>query len=164
MANNENVNVLTKDGERKLREEYRQLIDVERPEVIEQIQQARAQGDLSENADYDAARARQAVVEGRIREIESILNNSKIVAEAPKNNKSVALGNFVEVKNLKKDKVTIYKIVGTVEANPLANPPQISNVCPVGKALLGRRVGDVVKVLSDNPYELEILRISTSLE
>lgn len=151
--------ILTKDGVKKLEAEYRHLIDVERPEVIEQLTFARAQGDLSENADYDAARTRQAEVEGRIREIENILNNAKIVDAAPKNSKVVTLGSYVEVRNLRNNNTTKYKIVGTVEANPLANPPQISNVSPVGEALIGRRVNDVVTIKTSNPYDVEIIKI-----
>lgn len=153
--------VLTKDGKEKLEAEYRQLIDVERPEVIKQLSFARSQGDLSENADYDAARARQAEVEGRINEIEAILLNAKIISNN-KNSKVVTVGSYVEVRNLTSNKTTKYKIVGTVEANPLSNPPQISNVSPVGEALIGHKVNDVVTVKTSSPYEIEILKVELS--
>lgn len=157
-------NVLTKDGKRKLEEELRHLIDVEQPEIRKDLAAARAQGDLSENADYTAAMERNAQIESRIQEIQQQLNNAEVIPDSPKSNKNVTLGSYVEVKNLKTGKVTTYKIVGTIEANPLANPPQISNVSPVGKAIVGKKVGEIATVRTNNPFELEIIKISVSLD
>ena len=105
---------LTREGEAKLTQELRHLIDIDRPEVLEQLAAARAQGDLSENADYDAARNKQAEVEARIKEIENILANAKIIEDKKSVSKLVALGSTVEVKDLSDNTVATYTIVGTV--------------------------------------------------
>ena len=147
---------LTREGEEKLQKEYRHLIDIERPEVIEQLTVARAQGDLSENADYDAARNRQAEIEARIKEIENILANAKII-DGNKGGKVVSLGSVVEVKDLSDGTVSTYTIVGTVEANPIKG--LISNVSPLGHAIVGKRVGDECVVRVAQEYKVQILKI-----
>lgn len=148
---------LTKEGEEKLQKEYRHLIDIDRPEVIEQLTVARAQGDLSENADYDAARNRQAEIEARIKEIENILANAKIIDANTKGGKIVSLGSTVEIKDLSDDSVATYTIVGTVEANPIKG--LISNVSPLGHAIVGKRVGDECVVRVSQEYKVLILKI-----
>ena len=148
---------LTKEGEEKLQKEYRHLIDIDRPEVIEQLTVARAQGDLSENADYDAARNRQAEIEARIKEIEDILANAKIIDGASKSGKVVSLGSTVEVKDLSDNTTATYTIVGTVEANPVKG--LISNVSPLGHAIVGKRVGDECVVRVAQEYKVLILKI-----
>ncbi len=149
--------ILTKDGEAKLTAELRQLIDVTRPEVIEQLSFARAQGDLSENAEYDAARARQAEVEGRIKQIEDILAVATVIDDTPTSAKTVALGTKVTILDFS-DNVTVeYRIVGTVEADPLNN--RISNASPLGEAIIGKHVGDKVMVKVAKPYQVQIVRI-----
>ena len=148
---------LTREGEEKLQKEYRHLIDIDRPEVIEQLAVARAQGDLSENADYDAARNRQAEIEGRIKEIEDILANAKIIENSTKSGKIVSLGSTVEVKDLSDDTVSTYTIVGTVEANPIKG--LISNVSPLGHAIVGKHVGDECVVRVAQEYKVLILKI-----
>ena len=150
---------LTKEGEEKLQKEYRHLIDIDRPEVIEQLTVARAQGDLSENADYDAARNRQAEIEARIKEIENILANAKIIDGASKSGKVVSLGSVVEVKDLSDNTVSTYTIVGTVEANPIKG--LISNVSPLGHAIVGKRVGDECVVRVAQEYKVLILKIES---
>lgn len=150
---------LTIDGKVKLEKEYRHLIDVERPEVIEQLKVARAQGDLSENADYDAARDRQSEVEGRIKEIENILANAEIIDKGSKNSKIVTLGSTVEIKDLSDNTTAKYKVVGTVEADPIKG--LISNVSPLGHAIVGKRVGDVAIVRVAQEYKVEILKIES---
>lgn len=149
---------LTKDGSEKLQKEYRHLIDIDRPEVIEQLTVARAQGDLSENADYDAARNRQAEIEARIKEIENILANAKIIDGSSKSGKIVALGSVVEIKDLSDGSVATYTIVGTVEANPIKG--LISNVSPLGHAIVGKRVGDECVVRVAQEYKVQILKIN----
>ncbi len=156
----DNKVILTKDGVKKLKDELRHLIDVERPEVIEQLTFARSQGDLSENADYDAARSRQAEVEGRIKQIEDILATAKIVDDKPKNSKCVSIGSKVAVRDLNLDRESVYTIVGTVESNPFAG--KISNDSLLGSALVGKQVGDKVIVKTANPYEVEILKIDNA--
>lgn len=148
---------LTKDGAEKLEKEYRHLLDIERPEVIEQIKAARAQGDLSENSDLDAARDRQAEIEARIKDIENILANAKIIDNSSKSGKVVSLGSTVEVKDLSDNTVASYTIVGTVEANPVKG--LISNVSPLGRAIVGKRVGDECVVRVAQEYKVQILKI-----
>ena len=149
---------LTQEGADKLHKELRNLIDIERPRVIEQLTAARAQGDLSENADYDAARNSQAEIEARIKEIENILASAKIINNSSKNEKVVSLGSTVEIKDLSDDTVATYKIVGTVEANSLKQ--WISNVSPLGHALIGKRVGDECVVRVAQEYKVQILKIN----
>ena len=147
---------LTKEGAEKLEKELRHLIDVDRPECIEALQAARAQGDLSENADYDAAKKRQGEIEGRIKEIENILQNVKIISEKSKS-KGVALGSTVTLKDLSDDTVSTYTIVGTVEANPLNG--LISNVSPLGRAIIDKNIGEIATVHAAKEYKVEILKI-----
>jgi len=149
--------ILTKDGAAKLTAEVRQLIDVIRPEVIEQLSFARAQGDLSENAEYDAARARQAEVEGRIKEIEDIMAVATIIDDSPNNAKTVALGTKVTVRDLSDNTDFEYRIVGTVEADPIHN--RISNDCPLGEAIVGKHVGDKAMVKVAKPYQVQVMKI-----
>ncbi len=149
--------ILTKDGEAKLTAELRQLIDVTRPEVIEQLSFARAQGDLSENAEYDAARARQAEVEGRIKQIEDILAIATVIDDTPTSAKTVALGTKVTILDLSDNATVEYKIVGTVEADPINN--RISNASPLGEAIIGKHVGDKAMVKVAKPYQVQIVRI-----
>jgi transcription elongation factor GreA len=149
--------ILTKDGEAKLTAELRQLIDVTRPEVIEQLSFARAQGDLSENAEYDAARARQAEVEGRIKQIEDILAVATVIDDTPTSAKTVALGTKVTILDFSDNVNYEYKIVGTVEADPINN--RISNASPLGEAIIGKHVGDKAMVKVAKPYQVQIVRI-----
>ena len=153
--------VLTKAGKEKLEKELRELIDHTREEVKRQLTEARAQGDLSENADYDAARNRQAEVEGRIKEIENILSNAEIIDDESKSSKKgnkVALGSVVTIKFVETGKEGKYMIVGTVESDPFNN--KISNACPLGEALIGKVVGDIVDVKGPkNIYKVEVLKI-----
>lgn len=151
---------LTRAGKEELERELRYLIDEAREEVKRQLAEARAQGDLSENADYDAARNRQAEVEGRIKEIEAILSNFELIDDekgSKRKEGKVALGSTVTVRFLETGKEGKYMIVGTVESNPFSN--KISNVCPLGEALIGKAVGDVVEVKAKKNYKVEIVKI-----
>ena len=149
--------LLTKSGVEKLEKERDNLINVERPKVIEELQLARSQGDLSENADYDAARAKQAEVEGRIRQLEAILQNAEIISEVNSKEKKVRLGSTVEILDLSDNSTASYKIVGSVEANPFQG--SISNECALGIALVGSKVNDVVTVKAESPYDVKVLKI-----
>lgn len=144
---------LTKTGYQKLQEELRDLIDNQRAEIKVQLAEARAQGDLSENADYDAARTRQAEVEGRIIEIEGILNWCEVIEDSPKNSKKIGLGSIVKIKIIASGEIETYMITGTTEADPIDN--KISNICPLGMALIGKKVGDVVDVKTKAPYNAD---------
>ena len=148
---------LTKAGYKKLEEELRYKIDIERDEVKRQLAEARAQGDLSENADYDAARGKQAEVEGRIKEIENILANAEIIEEGKTSTKKVGLGSTVTIKFVDNGKEVSYMIVGTVESDPVNG--KISNSCPLGEALVGKTVGDIVEVKAIKTYKVEIVKI-----
>jgi len=147
---------LTKAGLKKLQDELRELIDVTREEVKKQLAEARAQGDLSENADYDAARNKQAEVEARIKQIEDILNNYELIEESGKNKNKVSLGSTVTLEFLDKGEEKTYQIVGTVEADPFNG--KISNACPLGEAIVGKSVGDVVEVKSIKSYSVKIVK------
>jgi transcription elongation factor GreA len=148
---------LTEEGIAKLKTEYRHLIDIDRPQVLDDLKTARNQGDLSENADYDAARNRQAEIEGRIKEIEAILASAIVIREKSKNNKSVSLGSKVELKDLSDNSIVSYTIVGTIEANPVNG--FISNISPLGKVIMGKHIGDICVVRVAHEYSVEILKI-----
>ena len=115
-----------------------------RKEVAQKIKEAREQGDLSENAEYDAAKDEQRDIEARIEELEKILKNAEVVDEEDINLDAVSIGCKVTIFDMEYDEELVYKIVGSSEANSLKG--KISNESPVGKALLGAKVGDVVKV------------------
>ena len=151
------VPVLTCNSLSHIKEELRNLIEVVRDDVKRQLAEARAQGDLSENADYDAARNRQAEVEGRIKEIENILANADIIEEGKASTKKVGLGSTVTIRFVDNGKEVSYMIVGTVESDPVNG--KISNSCPLGEALVGKNVGDIVEVKAIKTYKVEILKI-----
>ncbi|KAF0851035.1 MAG: transcription elongation factor GreA [Spiroplasma poulsonii] len=150
--------LLTKEGIKDLQEELDNLINVIRPEVIEELKEARAQGDLSENADYDAARNRQAEVEGRIKEIESLLTKAKEIKEVKSKTGIIKLGSKVTFTNLLINKNFEIKIVGAVEANPFENT--ISNESPIAKAIIGQKMGDLVEIKGIQvPYKVKIVSV-----
>jgi transcription elongation factor GreA len=152
---------LTKAGLEKFQKEYRELNDVELVEIGIQIQEARAQGDLSENADYDAARKKQGEVEARIKQLEEILHNYELIDETGKKAGStkVALGTTVTIKNYLTDTVNDYMIVSSVESDPVNG--KISASCPLGATLIGKQVGDVVEVKAIKTYKVEIIKIGS---
>lgn len=149
--------LVTQDGYQELLKEQANLIHVIRKEVIEDLQAARAQGDLSENADYDAARDRQARVEARIRELEMMLNNIEIIDDKMRGSKVVKLGAKIVILDLETNEEESYIIVGSVESDPLNG--KLSNVTPLAVALMEHRVGDEVTVAVENPYRVRILSI-----
>jgi transcription elongation factor GreA len=136
------VHFLTPEGFQKLRDELAHLHSVRRPEVAEHIRIAREDGDLSENAGYEAAKEEQAYVEGRIMTIEGILRNARIIEDGGKSS-NVRVGSKVTVREDGYDP-EIFHIVGPAEVNPTEG--RISNKSPLGQALLGTRVGDSVEV------------------
>lgn len=150
---------VTQEGLEELQSELDNLIHVVRGQVIQELQEARAQGDLSENADYDAARDHQARVEARIRELESLIKNSEIIKEEGKatGTRTVRLGTTVTVKDLSDGSVGTYSIVGTIEADPFEG--KISNDSPFVKAIMDKKEGDIVTVKVANPYDVEIMDI-----
>jgi transcription elongation factor GreA len=136
------------------------LKTIERPEIINAIAEARAQGDLSENAEYDAARERQAFVEGRIRELEGTLSNAQIIDPASLDVDGKAVfGATVEIEDLESGERVKYQIVGDVEADIRSNLISVSS--PVARALIGKMEGDVVEVKAPaGVREYEVLNIS----
>ncbi|QGS51682.1 transcription elongation factor GreA [Spiroplasma tabanidicola] len=149
--------ILTEEGLEEVKQELNNLINVVRPEVIAELVEARAQGDLSENADYDAARNRQAEVEARIKELETMISRAKIISSDVKTSE-VKIGNTVLFKNIKINKQMEIKIVGAIEADPFEG--KISNESPLAKAMLGKKVKDIIEVRElKEPYKIEILTI-----
>lgn len=142
----EKKNILTYAGLQKLEEEIHDLKVNKRKEVAEKIKEAREQGDLSENAEYDAAKDEQRDIEARIEEIEKILKNAEVVLEDEVDADKINIGCKVCVFDMEYEEEMQFFIVGSTEANSLQN--KISNESPVGKALLGAKVGDVVSVES----------------
>ena len=137
-------NILTYEGLEKLEDELENLKVVRRKEVSQKIKEAREQGDLSENAEYDAAKDEQRDIEARIEELEKILKNAEVVVEEEADLDKVSIGCSVKILDCEFDEELEYKIVGSTEANSLKG--KISNESPVGKALLGAKEGDTVEV------------------
>ena len=136
--------------------ELNELKNVRRLEIIDAIKEARAQGDLSENADYDAARNEQAIVEAKIQELEYKLEHAEIIDNTDKN--IVNLGSTVTI-SYDDGETEEYKLVGSMEADPFEN--KISNESPLGIALLKHKIGDVVEVASPNGgYNIKIEKIA----
>ena len=137
-------NILTYEGLKKLEDELENLKVVRRKEVSQKIKEAREQGDLSENAEYDAAKDEQRDIEARIEQIEKILKNAEVVVEEEVDLDKINIGCQVKILDMEFDEELDYKIVGSTEANSLKG--KISNESPVGRALIGASVGDVVEV------------------
>ena len=149
--------ILTPEAKAALEAERRNLLDVQRPETIEALALARSQGDLSENADYTAARERQTQIESRILQIEAILNNSISAEEAGESKgKGVSIGDTVIIYDLAEKEELKVKVVGSIGGDPMAEIAIVSNESPIGKALLGHEVGDTVLIESIEPYSVEI--------
>lgn len=151
---------LTVGGAERLQKELHRLKMVERPEIINAIAEARAQGDLSENAEYDAARERQAFVEGRIKELEGTLSNAQIIDPATLDVDGRAVfGATVEIEDLESGERVTYQIVGDVEADIRSSRISVSS--PVARALIGKSEGDVVAVQAPGGVrEYEVIGIS----
>ena len=147
----------TKRGAALLQEELTQLKTVERPKIIEAISEARAHGDLKENAEYHAAREQQSFTEGRIQELESVLSSGQIIDVASLNAQGkVVFGAKVELEDLESGDIVIYQIVGDIEADIKLNKIAVSS--PIARALIGREEGDVAVVKAPNGLrEYEIL-------
>ena len=158
----EKKNILTYAGLKKLEDELQDLKVVRRQEVAQKIKEAREQGDLSENAEYDAAKDEQRDIEARIEELEKILKNVEVVVEDEIDLDKINVGCRVKVYDVEFDEEMEFAIVGSTEANSLEN--KISNESPVGKALIGKKVGDTITVetqAGDVEYKvLEIQRVS----
>ncbi|MDD6340581.1 MAG: transcription elongation factor GreA [Butyrivibrio sp.] len=156
----EKKNLMTYEGLKKLEDELQELKVVKRKEVAQKIKEAREQGDLSENAEYDAAKDEQRDIEARIEEIEKLLKNAEVADEETTKKGTINLGSSVKLHDIEFDEDLEFRIVGSAEAKSLEN--KISNESPLGRALIGRRTGDVVSV--ETPAggisEYKILKVS----
>ncbi|MDY3767455.1 MAG: transcription elongation factor GreA [Lachnospiraceae bacterium] len=158
----EKKKLVTYAGLKALQEELHDLKVVRRKEVAEKIKEAREQGDLSENAEYDAAKDEQREIEARIEEIDKILKNVEVVVEDEVDFGKINVGCTVKLYDVEFDEEMEYKIVGSSEANSLQG--KISNESPVGRALIGKQVGDVVEVETQaGTIEYRVLGIQRSV-
>ena len=148
---------LTQEGLDEIKKQLDVLKLEKRPEIINALKEARAQGDLSENAEYDAARTEQAMVESKIIELEQMVENAVVIKEIKTD--KVSLGTNVKIEYVEDKETDIYSIVGSKEADPFSN--KISNESPIAKAIMGKKVGDIASVESPNgEYQVKILEIS----
>jgi len=155
----QNTTIFTKEGYDACYAEYRELVDVKRREASEKIKVAREYGDLSENAEYDAAKEEQAMIEARIKVLESQLSNYEIIDNSKISNDVVSIGSFVKVLDMEFEEEEVYQIVGSTEAD--INVNRISNNSPMATALLGKKKGDVVRVATpQTTFEVKILLVS----
>lgn len=158
----EKKNILTYAGLKKLEDELHDLKVVKRKEVAGKIKEAREQGDLSENAEYDAAKDEQRDIEARIEEIEKILKNAEVVVEDEVDDGKISVGCKVQVLDMEYDEEMEFQLVGSTEANSLQG--KISNESPVGKALIGAKQGDVVDVeMGDSVMQYKVLKIEKNI-
>ncbi|MFZ4783939.1 MAG: transcription elongation factor GreA [Flavobacteriales bacterium] len=149
----------TAEGLKKLKDELHQLKAIERPRISQQIAEARDKGDLSENAEYDAAKEAQGLLEARIAKMEDLVANARLIDESQLDNSKVFILSKVKIKNLNNNSEVEYTLVAENEANLAAK--KISVDSPIGKGLLGKKVGDVAEVqVPAGKLKLEILDIS----
>ena len=154
-------NILTYEGLKQYEDELEELKVIKRKEVAQKIKEAREQGDLSENAEYDAAKDEQRDIEARIEELEKLLKNAEVVDEDEVDLDKISIGCKVKILDVEFDEELEYKIVGSTEANSLKG--KISNESPVGHALMGHMVGDVVDVETQvGTIQYKVLEIQKS--
>lgn len=150
--------VLTYEGLRKREEELEELKTVKRKEVAEKIKEARGQGDLSENAEYDSAKEEQAEIESRIVFLEKMLRNAEVIDEEEVSTEVISIGATVKIFDIELDEEVEYTIVGSAEADPMGG--RISNESPVGMGLLGRKAGETVIIdAPDGDVEFRVIEI-----
>lgn len=153
------ISYYTEEGLKKLKDELNQLRDVERPKASQDIADARDKGDLSENAEYDAAKEAQGMLEMRIAKLEEVVANARVVDESQLDTSKVLIHSTVKIKNKKNNQSLTYKLVAQSEADLKSG--KISVDSPIGKGLLGKKIGDSAKVnVPNGEIELEILEIS----
>ncbi len=153
MKNNNKIQ-LTSEGlkEKKLR--LQKLTDVERPLLLKQLSEARSQGDLSENADYDAAKEKQGVIEAEISELELLISKAEVIRKS--NSKKVTIGQLITYQKVDTKETKKIKLVGSLEANPFADIPMVGVNSPLGIALLGKEAGDTTSVSAAKTYDIVI--------
>jgi len=153
------IHYLTAEGLEKLKAEHSHLVSVERPAISRQIAEARDKGDLSENAEYDAAKEAQGLLELKIAKLEDMIANARIIDESRINTTHVQILNKVKLKNLNNSTVVEYILVGETEANLMEG--KLAAATPIGKALIGKAKGDIVEVkVPSGILKFEILEIS----
>lgn len=154
-----NVSYYTADGLKKLREELNQLKDVERPKASQAIAEARDKGDLSENAEYDAAKEAQGLLEMKIAKLEALLANARLIDESQLDSSKVLVLSTVKIKNLSNNMQLTYTLVAESEADLKSGKISVSS--PIGKGLLGKSVGEIAEIQVPNGVlKMEILEIS----
>lgn len=140
-----------------IKKELSHLVNVERIRIIQELKHARGNGDLSENADYESALEHQKTIEGKIAELQAIINNHVLIKDIDTKG-VVKIGSKVRVKEIEDGLETVYEILGSADNNPQIG--RISNECPLAKAILDKKVGDVVEIQNvDLPYTIEILEV-----
>ncbi len=150
--------ILTEEGLKQLQDEVNFLSNVKREDVAERIKQAREFGDISENSEYDDAKNEQAMLEHRISTLQEKLRRARVIKDSDIETDKVSVGSTVTLRDKKAGDIRIYTLVGSAEADPLK--ARLSNESPVGQAILGKRVGDVVTVnIPVGALDLEILAI-----
>lgn len=150
---------LSKDGYDNLKNNLHQLKSVDRPNIINQISEARDKGDLSENAEYDAAKEAQGMLELQISRMEEALSNARIIDESKLDTSKVLILSTVEVKNITTNKLMKFTLVAQTEADLKSG--KISVESPIGRGLLGKSVGEIAKILIPNgKIEFEIIKIN----
>lgn len=148
---------MTMEGKQRLEAELKQLLQVERPSVIKAIEEARSNGDLSENADYDAAKERQGFIEARIGDLQSKIANSEIIDPSKLKSDRIIFGAHVELLDLETDEKKTYQIVGEEESN--ASQGRISIFSPLARSLIGKKVDDIVELNTPKgERELEVVK------
>lgn len=153
------INYLTEEGYKRLKEELEHMVSVQRPSISAQIAEARDKGDLSENAEYDAAKEAQGLLEGKISKLQATLNNSRILDNVNVDTSKVSLLSKVKIKNKKNNAMMEYQIVSENEAN--LKEGKISSESPIGKALLGLKEGESVEVqVPSGLITFEVVKIS----
>lgn len=153
------IHYLTAEGLDKIKAELAHMVSVERPAISKAIAEARDKGDLSENAEYDAAREAQGLLELKISQIQEVVANARIIDESKINTEHVQMLNKVKIKNLANNTVMEYTLVGESEAN--IREGKLAAATPIGKALIGKKKGDIVEVNVPNGIiKFEILNIS----
>ncbi len=153
------VNYYTKEGLQKLKDELKHLETVERPSVSAQIAEARDKGDLSENAEYDAAKEAQGILEAKISKLKETLSNARVVDKSQLDTSKALILSKVKIKNVKNQQEMTYQLVAPKEAN--LKEGKISVESPIGKGLLGKKVGDIAKVqVPQGVLDFEIVDIS----
>ncbi len=153
------INYYTEEGLKKLKEELEHMKNVERPKISQQIAEAREKGDLSENAEYDAAKEAQGLLEMKISKLETLIANARIIDESQLDTSKALILSKVKIKNLANNAVMEYTLVSEKEAN--LKEKKISVDSPIGKGLLGKKVGEIAEVQAPNGIiKFEILEIS----